>query len=257
MQRSDRIRVSQMVRDLVLATDLAQYMDVLVDMQALAENKVEFKPLLDFDDDHYVMRVPRLKAVCMALVTDYVTKPLPLYLRWRDRQQLEYYNQGDCERARGLDVSPMCDRTTVDWDSFQVGLVDVVALPLWSTLARFTSPDTKMQMRNLSENRRYLASSDEEKAELRQEHGAPHPGGEDGEPLAGVVTPLAAWCPYHSPWHHGFSHSETPTTPNHAKGNVLATGGFRSDRRKTTPSVDRDSIHFPDKLLIKALGQAE
>ncbi|VEL35995.1 unnamed protein product [Protopolystoma xenopodis] len=48
-------------------------------------------------------------------------KPLHLYRQWTDRIMEEFFLQGDQERAAGLDISPMCDRTTASIEKSQVG----------------------------------------------------------------------------------------------------------------------------------------
>ena len=48
------------------------------------------------------------------------TKPLPLYQQWNERVLKEYWQQGDRERADGLEISPMCDRHNVTLEKTQV-----------------------------------------------------------------------------------------------------------------------------------------
>jgi cAMP-specific phosphodiesterase 4 len=49
------------------------------------------------------------------------TKPLELYTQWVDRLMEESFKQGDQERAQGLELSPLCDRNTVNVAKCQVG----------------------------------------------------------------------------------------------------------------------------------------
>ena len=48
------------------------------------------------------------------------TKPLDLYKQWTGRVMDEFFKQGDIERERGLDISPMCDRLTATVEKSQV-----------------------------------------------------------------------------------------------------------------------------------------
>lgn len=50
------------------------------------------------------------------------TKPLELYKQWNTRVMDEFFKQGDIERERGLDMSPMCDRHTATIEKSQVNL---------------------------------------------------------------------------------------------------------------------------------------
>lgn len=48
------------------------------------------------------------------------TKPIHLYQQWTDRIMEEYWQQGDKEKALGLDISPMCDRHNANVAKSQV-----------------------------------------------------------------------------------------------------------------------------------------
>ena len=48
------------------------------------------------------------------------TKPLDLYKKWIDRIMSELFRQGDMEREKGLDLSPMCDKLTATVEKSQV-----------------------------------------------------------------------------------------------------------------------------------------
>ena len=50
------------------------------------------------------------------------TKPLHLYEQWIERIMEEFFRQGDLEREQGLDISPMCDRTTANIEKSQVSI---------------------------------------------------------------------------------------------------------------------------------------
>lgn len=49
------------------------------------------------------------------------TKPLDLYRQWTDRIMDEFFHQGDRERERGMEISPMCDKHTASVERTQVG----------------------------------------------------------------------------------------------------------------------------------------
>lgn len=48
------------------------------------------------------------------------TKPLDLYRQWTDRIMAEFFQQGDRERERGMEISPMCDKHTASVEKSQV-----------------------------------------------------------------------------------------------------------------------------------------
>uniref|UniRef100_A0A673LLQ3 Phosphodiesterase 4C, cAMP-specific b n=1 Tax=Sinocyclocheilus rhinocerous TaxID=307959 RepID=A0A673LLQ3_9TELE len=50
------------------------------------------------------------------------TKPLELYREWTDRIMVELFRQGDRERDKGIEISPMCDKHTASVEKTQVCL---------------------------------------------------------------------------------------------------------------------------------------
>ena len=48
------------------------------------------------------------------------TKPLGVYRQWTERIMQEFFRQGDRERERGMEISPMCDKHTASVEKSQV-----------------------------------------------------------------------------------------------------------------------------------------
>ncbi|NXT10788.1 PDE4D phosphodiesterase, partial [Prunella fulvescens] len=72
----------------------------------------------------------------------------------------EFFRQGDRERERGLEISPMCDKHSASVESSQhcphcpqVGFIDFVAQPLWEAWAELVHPDGREMLRALRDNR--------------------------------------------------------------------------------------------------------
>ena len=57
------------------------------------------------------------------------TKPTPLSAKWADLVMNEYFWQGDQERELGLKISNLCDRTTVEIPTAQLGFINFVVRP--------------------------------------------------------------------------------------------------------------------------------
>ena len=53
------------------------------------------------------------------------TKSLELYRKWLGRLMEEFFRQGDMERERGLELSPMCDRLNVTIEKSQVTIINL------------------------------------------------------------------------------------------------------------------------------------
>lgn len=58
------------------------------------------------------------------------TKPLQLYRQWTDRIMEEFFRQGDRERERGMEISPMCDKHNASVEKSQV----IFNIPVMSSL---------------------------------------------------------------------------------------------------------------------------
>ena len=124
------------------------------------------------------------------------TKSLELYRQWTDRIMEEFFHQGDRERERGMEISPMCDKHTASVEksqvrsqghgncvmhkqipkcasackesqvlvlilsSFfsQVGFIDYIVHPLWETWADLVHPDAQDILDTLEDNRNWYQS---------------------------------------------------------------------------------------------------
>ena len=56
------------------------------------------------------------------------TKPLEIYKNWTNRVMEEFFVQGDLERERGMDISPMCDKHTATVEKSQVHLLIIISI---------------------------------------------------------------------------------------------------------------------------------
>lgn len=116
------------------------------------------------------------------------TKPLDLYRQWTDRIMDEFFHQGDRERERGMEISPMCDKHTASVErtqvepththtyrrskllfvdffppktfaiTIQVGFIDYIVHPLWETWADLVHPDAQDILDTLEDNRNWYQS---------------------------------------------------------------------------------------------------
>uniref|UniRef100_A0A2R9CKV4 Phosphodiesterase n=1 Tax=Pan paniscus TaxID=9597 RepID=A0A2R9CKV4_PANPA len=87
------------------------------------------------------------------------TKPLELYRQWTDRIMAEFFQQGDRERERGMEISPMCDKHTASVEKSQVGFIDYIVHPLWETWADLVHPDAQEILDTLEDNRDWYYSA--------------------------------------------------------------------------------------------------
>ncbi|KTG45650.1 hypothetical protein cypCar_00000551 [Cyprinus carpio] len=87
------------------------------------------------------------------------TKPLQLYKQWTDRIMEEFFSQGDRERERGMEISPMCDKHNASVEKSQVGFIDYIVHPLWETWADLVHPDAQDILDTLEDNREWYQST--------------------------------------------------------------------------------------------------
>ncbi|XP_038842506.1 cAMP-specific 3',5'-cyclic phosphodiesterase 4B-like, partial [Salvelinus namaycush] len=87
------------------------------------------------------------------------TKPLGVYRQWTERIMEEFSRQGDKERDKGLEISPMCDKHTASVEKSQVGFIDYIVHPLWETWGDLVHPDAQDLLDTLEENRDWYQST--------------------------------------------------------------------------------------------------
>lgn len=61
---------------------------------------------------------------------------LPRAARWVGQLEEEFFRQGDVERALGLTISPLFDRSKQGITKSQVGFFDIVVIPLFHTFSK-------------------------------------------------------------------------------------------------------------------------
>ncbi|NXN19797.1 PDE4A phosphodiesterase, partial [Indicator maculatus] len=90
----------------VLATDMSKHMTLLADLKTMVETKkVTSSGVLLLDN--YTDRIQVLRTMVHCADLSNPTKPLELYQQWTERIMEEFFRQGDRERERGMEISPM------------------------------------------------------------------------------------------------------------------------------------------------------
>ncbi|NWV18863.1 PDE4D phosphodiesterase, partial [Origma solitaria] len=123
----------------VLATDMSKHMSLLADLKTMVETKkVTSSGVLLLDT--YTDRIQVLRNLVHCADLSNPTKPLGLYRQWTERIMEEFFRQGDRERERGMEISPMCDKHSASVEKSQVGFIDFVVQPLWEAWAELVHP---------------------------------------------------------------------------------------------------------------------
>uniref|UniRef100_A0AAR2LYU8 Phosphodiesterase n=1 Tax=Pygocentrus nattereri TaxID=42514 RepID=A0AAR2LYU8_PYGNA len=157
LSKKQRQTLRRMVIDMVLATDMSKHMSLLADLKTMVETKkVTSSGVLLLDN--YTDRIQVLRNMVHCADLSNPTKPLDLYRQWTDRIMDEFFHQGDRERERGMEISPMCDKHTASVEKSQVGFIDYIVHPLWETWADLVHPDAQDILDTLEENRNWYHS---------------------------------------------------------------------------------------------------
>ncbi len=93
--------------NLVLSTDMSKHFSELGKFKARIASP-EFDPLNQTDKDMLLQTLFHLADISNP------TKPWALCQKWTDLLFVEFFKQGDLERAQGLPISYLMDRTTVN-----------------------------------------------------------------------------------------------------------------------------------------------
>ncbi|XP_058495254.1 cAMP-specific 3',5'-cyclic phosphodiesterase 4D-like isoform X4 [Solea solea] len=147
----------KMVIDMVLATDMSKHMNFLADMKTMVETK-KVTSLGVLLLDNYSDRIQVLQNMVHCADLSNPTKPLELYRQWTDRIMVEFFTQGDRERDKGMEISPMCDKQNASIEKTQVGFIDYIVHPLWETWADLVHPDAQDILDTLEDNREWYQS---------------------------------------------------------------------------------------------------
>ncbi|XP_056149308.1 cAMP-specific 3',5'-cyclic phosphodiesterase 4B-like isoform X1 [Lampris incognitus] len=157
LTKKQRQTLRRMVIDMVLATDMSKHMSLLADLKTMVETKkLTSSGVLLLDNYTDRMQVLRNMVHCADLSNP--TKSLDLYRQWTDRIMDEFFHQGDRERERGMEISPMCDKHTASVERTQVGFIDYIVHPLWETWADLVHPDAQDILDTLEDNRNWYQS---------------------------------------------------------------------------------------------------
>ncbi|KAL9824217.1 LOW QUALITY PROTEIN: 3',5'-cyclic-AMP phosphodiesterase 4C-like [Geothlypis trichas] len=157
LSRKQRQTLRKMVIDMVLATDMSKHMNLLADLKTMVETK-KVTSLGVLLLDNYTDRIQVLQNMVHCADLSNPTKPLELYRQWTDRIMVEFFHQGDREREKGMEISPMCDKHTASVEKSQVGFIDFIAHPLWETWADLVHPDAQELLDTLEDNREWYQS---------------------------------------------------------------------------------------------------
>uniref|UniRef100_A0A4W6F8U2 Phosphodiesterase n=1 Tax=Lates calcarifer TaxID=8187 RepID=A0A4W6F8U2_LATCA len=180
LSKKQRQSLRKIVIDMVLATDMSKHMNLLADLKTMVETK-KVTSLGVLLLDNYSDRIQVLQNMVHCADLSNPTKPLELYRQWTDRIMVEFFTQGDRERDKGMEISPMCDKHNASIEKNQVGFIDYIVHPLWETWADLVHPDAQEILDTLEDNREWYQS-------MIPHSPSPNPEGQEEGALAGEAS---------------------------------------------------------------------
>ncbi|KAM3619022.1 uncharacterized protein V6R79_001790 [Siganus canaliculatus] len=189
LSKKQKESLRKMVIDMVLATDMSKHMNFLADMKTMVETK-KVTSLGVLLLDNYSDRIQVLQNMVHCADLSNPTKPLELYRQWTDRIMVELFTQGDRERDKGMEISPMCDKHNASIEKSQVGFIDYIVHPLWETWADLVHPDAQDILDTLEDNREWYQSMiprSPSPSSPEDHHAEVGPGGDAAGGLGGGV----------------------------------------------------------------------
>lgn len=162
MESDDYVRFREYVIAMVLATDMKNHFQTLSQFEQsvrAAEQTAELEDAVSVAESTKTTEsVPEkstaetiLKLAIKIADVGHLTAERSVHERWVACLEEEMFLQGDSERARGMAVSPLMDRSKPGISRSQMGFFDVVVFPLFRAWVH-AFPESAPLLANLSEN---------------------------------------------------------------------------------------------------------
>lgn len=139
--------VRKIMITIILGTDMSHHFEQISKTQLFYEvNGADTRAFCSgetdtiecFSDDNNRMLIMELILHCSDISNPY--KPFALCSKWADLVVEEFCLQGDKEKAQGLEISPMCDRTGIVLCNMQMGFIEFVVAPLLNSFVTIFPP---------------------------------------------------------------------------------------------------------------------
>ncbi|CAD2221981.1 GAF domain/3'5'-cyclic nucleotide phosphodiesterase, putative [Angomonas deanei] len=131
--------------DCVLATDMARHGELLKDFMEITDS---------YNKEDVVHRRKVMETMIKAADVSNVTKPFDMSRLWASAVTEEFYRQGDMEKAKGIEVLPMFDRSqNNELAKGQIGFIDFVAGKFFKEIVGCFFKDMQWCVDNITSNR--------------------------------------------------------------------------------------------------------
>jgi GAF domain-containing protein len=119
---------------IILSTDMAHHFDLVKGAQAAVDEG-------NFNMENSDFRLLGLQLIMKVGDISNVSRPFEMADKWCDILNLEFFHQGDLEKASGIGLtSPLNDREASNKPKSQIGFYNFICLPLYTVVARLFPP---------------------------------------------------------------------------------------------------------------------
>jgi len=112
--------------DLILVTDMSRHATVMSEF-------ISRRPVLNFEKPEDRILLMKLAVKCADMATS--AMDVKVYTHAAELFFQELHAQGDRERAEGLPISPLCDRSTFNMADAQRSIMSLMVLPMFDCFA--------------------------------------------------------------------------------------------------------------------------
>ena len=132
----------RMIIEMILETDMSKHFASVGRFRSISR-----KPGIDFEkqEDKFFCLAYALKCADVA----HSAKSIDIHVKWTERVTSEFFQQGDIERNRGLEISMFCDRESADVPKGQITFLSVICKPMYEAWMEYLkSPEVTRDCRD-------------------------------------------------------------------------------------------------------------
>jgi hypothetical protein len=146
LSREQFSKIRERMIAMVLATDMSKHFEDVGKLKTRLAANFDIK---EKEDKNLVMEM----LVHAADISNPI-KPFAICQDWAERVVKEFFNQGDDERKRGIPISFLMDRYTVNIAKSQSGFIDTIIKPLYEILS-YPLVEMKSALVTLDQNKKH------------------------------------------------------------------------------------------------------
>eukprot|EP00347_Sterkiella_histriomuscorum_P006963 403350769 len=128
LKPEDVLKMRKSIIENIMFTDMTKHFGFQSELKAMT-SKEDYDPSGKHKPDI-------MKALVHAADIGNPTRPFEICKLWALKILQEFFQQGDKERALGLEITLLCDRKTTNVGKSQIGFIDFVVIPYFDAISR-------------------------------------------------------------------------------------------------------------------------